>query len=154
MTAPVATVRRWVGRTVVLAALLVSAGRAQAQLTVSGDPASLVVQSAAAGGLPMPATDASTSYGIFVFSFSQRKIVAQLNAPMPAGTTLSVMLQAPNTGTSQGLVPLGTTARDVVTGITFAWGNRAISYQFSATPAAGVIPPQSRTVTFTIVAGP
>jgi hypothetical protein len=64
------------------------------------------------------------------------------------------MLDAPNTGTSQGFVPLGTTARDVVTGITFALANRAISYQFSATPAAGVVPPQSRTVTFTIVAGP
>ena len=153
MTAPVSAVRRWIGRTVILVALLVGAGRADAQLSVSGNPSTLRVQSATAGGLPLPATDGSTSYNLFLLSFSQHKIVAQLNAPMPSGVTLSVSLGAPMTGTSAGSVDLSTTARTVVSGITFAFSGSSISYQLSATPAAGVVPPQSRTVTFTIVAG-
>ncbi|HET7632251.1 MAG TPA: hypothetical protein VFK16_08060 [Gemmatimonadaceae bacterium] len=157
MTAPVSAVRRWIGRTVVLAALLLGARGAEAQINVSGNPPTLRIQSATIpGGQLAPATDNTTTYTIFVFSWgrgNQKNIVAQLNAPMPAGTTLSVMLEAPQTGTSTGLVPLSTTAQNVITGMTIAIATKAITYQFQATPAAGVIPPQSRTVTFTVVSG-
>jgi hypothetical protein len=148
---------RTVRRAVVLAVALVGGARGvEAQvLSVSGSPAPLGVTLAAAGSAPTADVDNSTTYSIFVLSFTQRKIVAQLNSPTPPGVTLSVQLQAPGGGaTSLGLVPLTTVAKDVVTGITFAWTTRTITYQLDATVAAGVVPVQSRTVTLTVVAAP
>lgn len=149
-----ASMRRTV-RIVVLAALAVSARVAGAQfLSVSGNPAPLRVQTATAGSLPLPVADNSTTYTVINFSFQTRKIIAQINQPMPAGVTLTANLAAPGGATSLGPVALTTTPRDVVTGIGFAITSRSIAYQLSATLAAGVVPVQTRTVTLTIVASP
>jgi hypothetical protein len=68
---------------------------------------------------------------------------------------MAITLAAPPGGTSMGAVVLDVTARNVVTNIprrTDATGN--ISYTFTATAAAGVIPLTSRTVTLTIIQFP
>lgn len=142
-------------RLLVAAVLVIWARDARAQyLSASGSPAPLSVVSAVAGTLPLPDIDLSTSYTVFSFGRGTQKITAQLNAPMPAGVTLTVTLDAPGTATSLGPVALGTTPRDVVTGIGFALATRTISYQLSATLAAGVVPRQTRTVTLTLTAAP
>jgi hypothetical protein len=73
---------------------------------------------------------------------------------MPAGVTLSVNLAAPTGATSAGAQALGTTAVDVVTGITkIAQGTLGVTYTLSATASAGVVSSTSRTVTYTITGG-
>ena len=82
------------------------------------------------------------------------KITASIPAAMPAGLTLSANLAAPAGGTSAGLLPIGTVAVDLVTGITkvFAAG-LSLTYQLDATAAAGVVPSSTRVVTYTITGG-
>jgi uncharacterized iron-regulated membrane protein len=118
-------------------------------LTVSGDPAAMAITTALAGFAPDEATNAVTTYT--VKTNAAKKITGQLNAPMPPGMTLTVNLVAVTGATSQGTVILDATPRDLVVNITNAQPRTAgITYVLSATPAAGVVPPQSRTVTFTI----
>jgi hypothetical protein len=51
-------------------------------------------------------------------------------------------------------VVLGTSASDVVTGIsTLNESAKNITYKFSASSAAGVVPSDSKTVTLTVTAG-
>ena len=71
---------------------------------------------------------------------------------MPAHTTLRVSVAAPpESGTSQGFITLTTSASDVVTGIGHAAGsNCTVTYKMSATVQAGVLSPDTRTVTFTL----
>jgi hypothetical protein len=114
----------------------------------------MVVNAAIAGATPQPDTDASTSYTVFAFGRGTQKITAQLNSPMPGGVTLQVSVQAPGGASSPGYVTLTTAAHDVVTGIGTAFTTRSITYQLSATLAAGVVPRQTRTVTLTLTAAP
>ena len=56
--------------------------------------------------------------------------------------------------TSAGLVPLSTTAVDVVSGISkLKAKSLGVSYQLDATPDAGVVPASTRVVTYTITGG-
>lgn len=136
-------------------ALILGAREARAQyLSVSGSPAPLAVNAAVAGVAPQPDTDNSTTYTILAFGRGTQKLTAQLSAPMPSGVTLRVQLAAPSGATSAGLVTLSTTPQNVVTGIGTSFTTRAITYQLSATIAAGVVPTQSRTVTLTLTAAP
>jgi hypothetical protein len=122
-------------------------------ITVTGSP-SLIINSVTAGGAPADAT-ASASYDITT-NGTNEKITAQLDTDMPTGVTLSASLAAPSTGTSAGAKSLSqTAAQDMVTGIsTENQAGMAINYTLSATAAAGVVPPGTRTVTYTITAGP
>jgi hypothetical protein len=131
-----------------------TAARAQT-LTVSGSPAAMVINTAVAGFTPTDDTDAATTYSVKTANKTPIKITGRLNSPMPPGVTLTVNL-APTTGaTSNGTVTLDATARDLVGNITHNnVRTAAITYVMSATPAAGVVAPQSRTVTFTIAAWP
>lgn len=125
-------------------------------LSVSGSPAAFRVNTAIAGQPPTDDTDNATTYSVKAANKnSPVKITGRLNAVMPAGMTLTVNL-APTTGaTSNGTVTLDATARDLVGNITHTNVRTAsISYVISATPSAGVVAPQSRTVTFTIAAWP
>ena len=136
-------------------ALFVFSGNARAQaLAVSGSPSTMRITSAVAGAQPTSVVDASTTYTMDPKQ-NNKKLVAQINAPMPTGVTLSVTLDAPPGATNVPNVALGTTAQTVVTNIDaqkkFTLG---ITYTLSATPAAGVVPLQSRTVTLTIVSMP
>lgn len=146
--------RRWM-RTVVLVAPFIWAREARAQfLSASGSPAKMTVQAATAGFAPTPVTDASTTYTVFTNGSGHHKITAQINSAMPAGVTLDVTLAAPAGASSAGAVTLGTTPHDVVTGIPNTFTTRAITYQLTATAAAGVVSTQSRIVTLTLVATP
>jgi hypothetical protein len=154
MFAP-ATAARAIRRAALLAGLAVWSREAQAQfLSVSGSPATMKVSTAIPGAGLTPVTDASTKYTLIELASGHHEITAEINTAMPAGVTLTVDLAAPSGATSVGPVALGIAAHPVVTNISTAFASSTITYQLSATPAAGVVPAQSRTVTFTIVATP
>ena len=124
------------------------------QIAVSGNPGALTLNAVATIGLPnyTPATDASTSYSI-TQNAGVSRITAELDANMPANTTLQVNL-ASTLGTTAGTVDISNTAgsaANVVTAIANgADQNQTITYTFSgttaATPFAG-----TRVVTLTLV---
>ena len=123
------------------------------EISVSGNPAALNVITAVPGSQPTAATDASTSYSITTNN-SSKKITCSIDSAMPANTTLGVTLVAPTGGSSAGQITLTTTAQDMVTGIsTLAESGLTITYEFSATLAAGIISSSTRTATYTIVDG-
>jgi hypothetical protein len=149
------------GRTVlrIAALLLVSRAVFAQTVAVSGSPALMRVTTAVAGSEPAPLTDATTTYTVFTPTAHiapSFKVSAQLNAAMPTGTTLTATFVAPAAGgTSAGPITLDVTARMVVTGIPkHVNQTQGITYQFSATVAAGVVPLTTRTVTITVLAGP
>jgi hypothetical protein len=123
------------------------------EISVSGNPGALIVNTADPGSQPTAVTDASTSFSITTNN-SSRKITGSLDSAMPANTSLKVTLTAPTGGASAGQVTLNATAQDLVTGIsTLAESGKTISYEFSATLDAGIISSSQRTVTFTIADG-
>jgi hypothetical protein len=137
--------------------LVLSSSAVGAQtVVVSGNPGLLRISAAIAGSQPTPVSNAATTYTVVTLTPNRTyKITARLNTPMPVGTTLQVTLAAPPGATSLGAVSLDATARDVVTLIPKNTNaTRAITYNFSATTAAGVVPSTSRTVTLTIVQAP
>ncbi len=123
------------------------------EISVSGNPGALVINSATAGSDPNSVSDSSTTYALTT-NENNRKITAAIDSPMPAGTTLKITLAAPPGATSAGAVTLGTSAQDVVTGIsTLNTSGKTITYTFDATAAAGTVASQTRTVTLTVTAG-
>ena len=121
------------------------------QIAFTGSP-SLVINTATAGSGPAAAT-ASGTWAVTT-NQSNAKITASINSAMPAGLTLTANLAAPPGGTSAGAQTLSTTAVDVVTGLTkVAQGSLNVTYDLTATTAAGVVASQSRTVTYTITGG-
>ena len=146
--------RTWLGA----ALLLLASGSAVAAQTilVSGNPALLRISSAVAGSQPTAVTNATTTYTV-VTPVPNRtyNITAQLNSPMPVGTTLEITLAPPPSATSLGPVALDATARNVVLGVRRnLTSTQSITYRFSATTAAGVIPSTNRLVTLTILQAP
>ena len=121
------------------------------QIAFAGSP-SLVISTASAGSAPTSVTAAAT--WAVTTNQTGAKITASINSAMPAGLTLSASLAAPTGGSSAGTQALGTTAVDVVTGITkVAQGAMSVTYTLDATPAAGVVSSTTRTVTYTITGG-
>ncbi|MDB4889961.1 MAG: hypothetical protein JWL61_1816 [Gemmatimonadetes bacterium] len=122
-------------------------------LSVTASPGAMNITSApAAGSQPSAVTDASTSYRLTSLFAPQKKITAQLNAPMPTAMTLTATFATAGGGSSNGPVALDATARDMVINIGGAlFSTSAITYVLSATVAAGVVPSQTRTVTLTIL---
>ncbi len=120
------------------------------EIEVSGSP-SLTILSAMAGGQPQDATDSSVTYAITT-NGSDKRITASIDTAMPPNVTFKAQIAAPSgSGMSSGEVTLGTAAVDVVTGISqVAESSCAITYRLSATVAAGVLPSDARTVTFTL----
>lgn len=119
---------------------------------VSGNPQKLEIDYAEPGQDPEPAYDQTTTYSIST-NGNNKKIVASLNQAMPDYTALKVQLAAPQGATSAGYVTLGTSAQDLVTGISKKRASGLeISYEFSAQIEAE---PQSfsRTVTFVLTGG-
>ena len=121
------------------------------QIAFTGSP-SLVINTATAGSAPTSATAGAT--WAVTTNQTAAKITASIASVMPAGLTLQVNLSAPAGGTSAGAQTLGTTAVDVVTGITkLAQSAISVNYSLAATAAAGVVSSTSRTVTYTITGG-
>ena len=150
-----------------LLALTLGAGRLQAQtathavtfsvvpmsrMGLSKSAASLVVKAAIAGRAPTNASVGGSSYAITTNETNQ-KITAALDLPMPTGLSLSVMLGAPAGAASAGARTLGSSATDVVTGISAVSASALpITYAMSATSAASSAS-GTRTVTYTITSG-
>lgn len=123
------------------------------EMSVSGDPGALTINTATAGSAPTAVTDASTTYAITT-NQTGTKITGAVDLAMPNGVTLAVNLAAPTGATSAGDVVLGTVDADVVTGITqLNEAGKTITYTLSAAPSAGVVASTTRTVTYTVVAG-
>jgi hypothetical protein len=119
------------------------------EISVSGSPGNLVINTATAGQQPVDASDNSTTYDITT-NETNKKITAELDVAMPANTSLTVTLGAP-TGASSSQVTLTETAQDAVTGIsTLAETGLGIGYVMSADVTAGTFALDSKTVTFTI----
>jgi hypothetical protein len=119
-------------------------------ISVTGSP-SLTIVAANAGSAPT-SVSASASYSITTNELNQ-KVTASIDSDMPSGVTLSVLLGAP-TGASATQQSLSTIAKDVLSGVsTLSEAGLSMDYTLSATAAAGVVPADSRTVTYTIVAG-
>jgi hypothetical protein len=141
---------------VAITALIASRDLRAQSLSVSGSPGAMVVNSAVAGSAPTAVSDATTTYTIGTKN-SKDGITAQLDSAMPTGVTLTATMAACGSGTSYGPIALDNTARDLVHGIKTS-GNAtctaAITYQLSATVAAGVVGIQTRTVTLTEIALP
>ncbi len=125
-------------------------------IDVSGNPGLLRVSTAIAGSEPLPVSNATTSYTVSTPNPNRpHKVTAQLNAAMPAGLTLAAELEPPPGATSLGPIALDMTARDVVTDIPRrTTSTQGITWTFTASVTAGVIPPTSRIVTLTIVRAP
>jgi hypothetical protein len=127
--------------------------QAISEITVSGNPGALVISTATAGSEPSAATDATTSYSVTT-NGTNKRITGSIDTAMPSSTSLLVTLTAPTGGSSAGQVTLSMTAQDLVTGIsTLAEGGLTISYEFTATAAAGVIASSTKTVTLTVADG-
>ena len=123
------------------------------EITVSGNPGALIVITAVPGSQPTAVTDATTTYAITT-NVASKRITGALNTVMPDNTALKVTLAAPTGGTSAGQVTLTATAQNLVTGIsTLAESGLSISYNFSATLAAGVIASAQKTLTLTVIDG-
>jgi hypothetical protein len=124
-------------------------------VVVSGDPGPLTIHMATPGLEPDRVSDATTTYVVTTTGANQ-KIVARLDAPPPAGVTLTIQLTAPSGAASRGQVALSTLDQEVVGPIPTAgtYAGLAIVYTHSATVKAGPIPMTARAVTISIVAGP
>jgi hypothetical protein len=153
MNASASAVRR-IWRTVAVAGLAFGAREARAQVSVSGSPAAMKVTMAVAGSAPAAVSDALTTYSSASNPAPGHfSITASINSPMPAGVTLTITLAA-SQGSSAGAVTLSTVAQNVVTGITKKMNSQTITYNLSATAAAGVVPLQTRQVTLTQISTP
>jgi CheY-like chemotaxis protein len=122
------------------------------QVSVAGTP-TLTISAAVAGGAPTSATSTGNTWAVTT-NQTGAKITASIGSAMPSGVTLSANLTAPSGGTSAGYQSLGTTAVDLVTGITkLNASGLSLSYQLDATAAAGTLSSTTRVVTYTITGG-
>lgn len=129
--------------------LTLAAGAEAQSLSVSGDPSTLIVQSAAAGSQPDPDLDSSTTYDVTVLATS--KIVGRVDAALPSGVDVKIELEAPAGAVSHGKVTLTTSDQDLVTDIASgSYSGLAITYELTATVDAGVVALDDRTVTLTV----
>ena len=142
-----------IGRAFVAVLLCTSKAAFAQTIAVSGSPGPFHITTAISGSNPTTITNSTTTYTVVTPNPPHTfKVTAQLNAAMPAGTALTGTFAPPAGGTSSGAISLDATARDVVTGIPRKTNETmGITYQFSASPLAGVVPSSSRTVTLTII---
>jgi hypothetical protein len=121
-------------------------------ISVAGTP-SLTISAAVAGGAPTSVTSTGNTWAVTT-NQSGAKITAKIATAMDPGITLSASMAAPTGGTSANYQALGTTAVDLVTGITkLNETGLALSYKLDATAAAGTLSSTTRVVTFTITGG-
>ena len=121
------------------------------KISISG-PVSLLINDALAGSDPTPVSNSATSYNITHNGSSTGKITASINSALPAGIILKLTTAAV-LGASAGQVDISnaTSAADVVTGVGLGKAsNQGITYDFSATLAAGVFASTVKTVTYTV----
>ncbi len=122
------------------------------KINISG-PVSLLIDDAIPGGAGLqPVSNNATSYNITHNGSATGKITASINSGLPAGITLQLTL-ASTLGTSDGIqdISSATTALNVVEGVKQGKdATQMITYNFSATPEAGVFASTVKTVTLTV----
>jgi hypothetical protein len=133
----------------------VGAQPAKTQITVAGSP-SLVVSTIVAGSSLASVSSTGLTYFVKALHPSgAQKVMVQLSATMPAGTTLTLAMVTPPSAVNMGPVILDTTTRDILLSVDKEGGSTyGLTYTLSATLAAGIIASQSRVVTFTMVTSP
>lgn len=120
-------------------------------MTLSGDPATLVVRSAVAGGRPDPVSDGGTTYSLEGIAGGAMRITARLDAPLPPGVSLRVTLAPPPGAAGAGPVTLSAAEQDVVRRIPpGSWAGLAIRYELAAGVEAGTLALSAPLVTFTL----
>jgi hypothetical protein len=123
------------------------------QFSITSTAVTLTVTTATAGNDPDPVSDASSVWAITT-NQTNAKISANIPTDMPAGVTLAVLLGQPAGATSTSKNLASGAAQDLVTGITkLKATGLTVTYTLSATAAAGVIPADSRVVTYTMTPG-
>ena len=123
------------------------------ELSVSGNPAAFIVNTATAGSEPDGVEEAgTTSYAITTnCATDAKKITAAIDSNMPTGLELEIGLSPPAGAETLQQTVLSTVAQDVITGIdAVASSGHDINYQLTPTVAAGVVPSSTRTVTLTL----
>ena len=152
------TAVRWSRAALVSLLLLFGSRSARAQftiLTVGAPPAAMNISTATAGSGTFSTTGTSTYFVKAKNPAGSQKITGQLNALMPANTTLTLQLGTPPSAISMGTVTLDTTPRDLMISIDKENGNTySLTYTFAANIAAGIIPSQTRVVTLTLMSYP
>lgn len=121
-------------------------------ITVSGNPGRLTVSTGTPGFGLDPVSDASTTYSATTTQANQR-ILARLDAPLPAGVSLSAQFTAPSGAASRGTVLLTTTDQEVVGIIPSpgTYSDLSIVYTLSASVSAGPVATTMRSVILTVV---
>lgn len=140
-------------RTVALALALLAlpAGLGAQAMTLSGDPATLVVASAPAGEPPASASEAGTTYSLEEIGGGAMRITARLESPLPPGVALRVSLAPPPGAAGAGAVTLTAAEQDVVRRIPpGSWAGLSITYELAAGAEAGVVALSAPLVTFTL----
>jgi hypothetical protein len=126
------------------------------QISVSG-AATLHITTAVPGAAPTAVQDALTTYAITSNDGTKKITAALSDADMPDGIVLSLTAAAPTTGggTTAGKQTLAKTggAVDVVTGLSKLSDSAGLTYDMTATAAAGKLTATTRTVVLTIAAG-
>jgi hypothetical protein len=123
------------------------------QFSITSTAVTLTITTATAGSDPSPVSDATSVWAITT-NQTGAKISANIPTDMPAGVTLGVSLAGPAGATSTAKNLASGAAQDLVTGITkLKATGLAVTYTLSATAAAGVIPADSRVVTYTLTPG-
>ena len=136
-----------------LALLIGVRAEAQTTVTLSADPQMLIVSEAVAGSTPQAVLDATTTYSLELGQTSS--VVARLDGPLPTGVTLRVRLFPPAGAADMGVVTLTTLSQTVIAAIPAGiYTGYGITYELSATVAAGVVPLNVRQVVFEIVMDP
>ncbi|MDQ7826689.1 MAG: hypothetical protein RDV48_28055 [Candidatus Eremiobacteraeota bacterium] len=119
------------------------------ELSVSGSPAPLTVNSAVAGEEPTAVSDSTTRYS-FTTNGTNLKITVRIDSNTETGTALMIAFKKPDSTWTSDLLLTSSTV-DAVTGLTKIKGkNLDLRYTFSATVDAGEIDTTTRTVFFTL----
>jgi len=121
------------------------------EISITGGPVTLNVNSATAGSQPTDATNSATSYAITtnVTGPATKKITAQIDGNTVSGVTLKIALTSPGSGTPAAAQTLSTTPQSVLTAISAVAGSGTVTYTLSATVAAA-IGSQTKIVTLTL----
>ena len=136
----------------ILLALYIPIESTTSLITLSGNPKPLIISRAIAGQEPLKAIDTSTTCSIWVPNQKTVTLIASLDSPMKAHTQLKMSIASPYKGTTSPLIPLDCTPKTLVTGIKEgSHENLFITYEYSATVAAGIVNLCSKTITLTIL---
>lgn len=121
------------------------------EMALSGSPLALVIDNATK--LKNGVTNSATTWDM-TSNKTNTKVTAAIDLAMAPDVTLKVDLAAPTGATNVADAALGTTAVDLVTGITkVQQSGLVVTYTLNALPTAGVVASTTRTVTYTIVTG-